>query len=207
MNPLLSAAYPIKALVVYATIMLVVIVKRGDHPFRRFGPANQVTSIRALFVALIAGLIGEAADPSLAWTAIAGAASATLLDGLDGWLARRTRMESGFGARFDMEMVALLIQALAILVWQFGKAGPWIIAAGLLRYAFVGAGLLLPWMREPLPSTLRGKLICVVQIAGLGLALWPGIDPPTSSAIAAISLAALCWSFFIDTLWLYRCSG
>jgi phosphatidylglycerophosphate synthase len=206
-TPRLSPAYPIKALAVYATIMLVVIVKRGDHPFRRFGPANQVTSIRALLVALIAGLIGESADPSLAWTAIAGAASATVLDGLDGWLARRTRMESGFGARFDMEMDALLIQALAILVWQFGKAGPWIVAAGLLRYAFVGAGWVLPWMRQPLPTTVRGKLICVVQIAGLGLALLPGIAPPASSTIAAISFAALCWSFFIDTLWLYRCSG
>ena len=49
----------------------------------------------------------------------------------------RSNEASSFGARFDMETDALLILVLAALVWQHGKAGPWILAAGLMRYAFV----------------------------------------------------------------------
>ena len=59
-------------------------------------------------------------------------------------------MASAFGARFDMETDALLIQVLAILAWQYGKAGPWVLVSGLLRYLFVAAGWVWPWMREPL---------------------------------------------------------
>jgi phosphatidylglycerophosphate synthase len=106
-----------------------------------------------------------------------------------------------------MEVDALLILMLSILVWRYGKAGAWVTVSGLLRYLFVAAGWIVPWMRRPLRSTLRGKAICVVQIGGLVVALLPGVQPPMSSAIAAASLTALCSSFFVDTLWLYRCSG
>ena len=44
----------------------------GDHhPYLRFGPANHVTTIRAMLVALIASLIGEPAVPRVAATATA----------------------------------------------------------------------------------------------------------------------------------------
>jgi multidrug efflux pump subunit AcrA (membrane-fusion protein) len=38
-----------------------------------------------------------------------------MLDGVDGWLARRHEIASRFGARFDMEVDALLILALSVL--------------------------------------------------------------------------------------------
>jgi len=159
--------------------------------------------VRALIVALTAALIGEATLPAFARAAAVAAAIATVLDGVDGWLARRTRMESAFGARFDMETDALLIQVLAILAWQYGKAGAWVLASGLLRYLFVAAGWLWPWMQQPLFPSVRRKTICVVQIAGLTLALLPEIPPRFSSPIAALSLAALLYSFLVDTVWLW----
>ena len=67
--------------------------------------------------------------------AMALATVVAVLDGIDGWLARRTGMASDFGARFDMETDAALIMVLALLAWQFGKAGVWVLASGLLRYA------------------------------------------------------------------------
>ena len=67
--------------------------------------------------------------PPVAATAAAAGLAATVLDGLDGWLARRAGMASAFGARFDVEVDALLIQALAILTWRYGKAGPWVLLA------------------------------------------------------------------------------
>lgn len=194
--------YLMKAGGFFAAIILVVIARvRAHHPFPRFGPANQITTVRALLVALIAGLIGEPPHPI---TTVSLALIATMLDGADGWFARRTRMASTFGARFDVEIDALLIQVLAILAWRYGKAGPWVLASGLLRYAFVAAGWVLPWMRRPLAPSLRGRIICVVQIAGLMLAISPAVAPPVSSYVAAASLAALCYSFLVDTLWLRR---
>ena len=177
---------------------------RDHHPFPRFGPANSVTSLRALLVAAVAGLIGEPHDPAVAWIAVWLGLAATLLDGADGWLARRTGMMSRFGARFDMEVDALLIQVLAILVWRHGKAGAWVLLSGLLRYLFVAAGWGLEWMRRPLSPTIRGKVTCVVQIGGLLIALSPIVAPPLSDRVAAAALIALAGSFAIDVNRLWR---
>lgn len=177
---------------------------RAHHPFPQFGPANQITTVRALLVSLVAGLAGERHDATVAWLAAAAATAATLLDGADGWLARRTRMASAFGARFDMEIDALLIQVLAILAWQFGKAGAWVLASGLLRYAFVAAGWLWPWIERPLFPSFRRKTICVVQIAALILVLLPAVTPPLGTIVAAGGLTVLAYSFFVDTVWLWR---
>jgi len=197
-----STAYLVKVGGTCAAIGLIVVSRvRASHPFARFGPANQVTTVRALLAALVAGLIGEVPHPAFA---IGVAAAATLLDGVDGWLARRTRMASAFGARYDMEIDALLIQVLAMLVWRDGKAGPWVLASGLWRYAFVGAGRVWPWLRRPLTPTVRAKAICVIQIAGLLLALLPEVEPPLSSMIAAAALAALSYSFLADIVRLWR---
>jgi phosphatidylglycerophosphate synthase len=204
----MSGLYPLKAGGVFATILIVAAIgRRTHHPFARVGPANQVTAVRALLVALVAGLIGEALTPALAIGALAVSAVATALDGVDGWLARHTGMVSTFGARFDMEVDALLIQVLAVLVWQDGKAGVWVLASGLLRYAFVLAGRVWPWLRRPLSPTVRGKTICVVQILGLLIALLPIITPPASAIVAGVALAALVYSFAVDIAWLWTQRG
>jgi phosphatidylglycerophosphate synthase len=170
----------------------------------KFGPANQITLLRAILVAGLAILVGQPATPVTAWRVVLIAIVAALLDGVDGWVARRTGTVSAFGTRFDMETDAALILVLAILAWEYGKAGPWVLLSGLLRYVFVAAGWLWPWMRSPLSSTLRGKIICVVQILALIVAMAPAIAPPASSFIAAVGLLALCYSFLVDTLRLYR---
>jgi phosphatidylglycerophosphate synthase len=200
----LTGWYPIKAAGLFALIMLLALAYvRGRHPFAQFGPANQLTTARAVLVVLVAALIGESRLPSAAATAAAVGLVVTLLDGLDGWLARHAGMASAFGARFDVEVDALLIQALAILAWQHGKAGPWVLLSGLMRYAFVAAGWLLPWMQRPLTPTLRGRIICIVQTAALVLAIVPAVTPPLSTVIAALGLAALSYSFLVDTLRLW----
>jgi phosphatidylglycerophosphate synthase len=170
----------------------------------KLGPADRITAVRAVLVALLVLLLGQPVASGIAWTVVAIALVAVLLDGVDGWVARRTGTASAFGMRFDMETDAALILALAILVWRHGKAGPWILGAGLLRYLFVGAGWVWPWMARPLAPTLRARVICVVQIAALILAVAPIVPPPASTVVAACGLAALSYSFLVDTLWLAR---
>jgi len=201
----LGAYYPLKAAGLFSVVMLLTLGHlRGRHPFARFGPANQLTTARAVLVVLVASLLGESGRPLVAATAAAAGLGATMLDGMDGWLARRTAMASAFGARFDMEIDALLVQALALLAWRYGKAGPWVLLSGLIRYGFVAAGRLWTWLRRPLVPTRRGRVICVVQIVALLLAVVPAITPPLSTIVAALGLTLLCYSFLADIVRLWH---
>jgi phosphatidylglycerophosphate synthase len=200
-----GAIYPLKATAVFAVLTTAIIhVSGAQHPHSLFGPANYVTTMRAAFVALVAGLIGFPAPAAVLWGVIGLTGVMAALDGLDGWLARRTGMASAFGARFDMETDALLIFVLSVLVWRHEKAGIWVLLCGLMRYGFVAAGWLLPWLGRPLRSTWRGKAVAVGQVIGLSVALAPSVPPPVSTIAAASALAALAWSFGIDIVWLSR---
>jgi len=165
---------------------------------------NQVTAIRAAIVALVAALFVIPPQAAVAWIAVVASSIAAILDGVDGWLARRTGMITAFGARFDMEVDALLIFVLAILAWRWAKAGPWVLMSGLLRYLFVAAGWVWPWMRRPLAPTRRARFICVVQIVALIVAIAPIIPAPFSAAIAASGLLMLAYSFLVDTMRLWQ---
>lgn len=202
---LLGDLYQLKAAASFAIVMVMAITSlREHHPFARFGMANQITTARAVLVALVASLIGEPPLHPVAAVVAGAGLVATMLDGLDGWFARRSQMTSDFGARFDMEVDSLLGLALSIIAWRYDKAGAWILLSGLLRYLFVAAGWMLPWLREPLRSSRRRKTICVVQITALLAVVLPMVTPPLSTIIAAVALAALAGSFLIDIHWLWR---
>jgi phosphatidylglycerophosphate synthase len=171
---------------------------------RSFGVANGVTLVRGALTVLLAALIGAPGGEALGWTVVAVAVMAAALDGVDGWLARRRNEVTAFGARFDMETDALLILVLAALAWQLDKAGIWILAAGLLRYAFVLASYPLAWMERALPPSRRRQAVCVLQIVSLIGALLPTVLPPWSGAVALAGLVLLVGSFAIDVVWLAR---
>ncbi|GAA4347741.1 hypothetical protein GCM10023165_32810 [Variovorax defluvii] len=194
-----------KTLLAFAAAFALVLWSLGAHaPNGRFGAANRVTLARLAMICVLAAAIGERADERLAWTCVALAAIAALLDALDGPLARRGGLTSAFGARFDMETDALLVLVLSLLVLHFGKAGAWIVAAGLMRYVFLLAARPWPWLARTLPPSLRRKTACVVQICALIACLAPAVAPPWSHALAAASLALLAASFAIDIAWLMR---
>lgn len=173
----------------------------GFHPPERFGAANTVTLARAAGMALLAGLAltGRVpATPGVAW-GLAGAAAALLaLDGVDGWLARRDGTASAFGARFDMEVDALLCLALALLAWQSGKAGPEVLGLGLMRPAFLALGWRLPVFAAPLAPSFRRRAVCAITLAALVLLITPPLAPPASLLLAWSALALLAASFGRD---------
>jgi len=197
--------YVVKSASAFLAVMLFVatLVERY-HPFPRFGPANQITALRALFTSLVAGRIGEPSTAAVAASLVSAGIVVALLDGADGWVARRALMQSRFGARFDMEVDALLILALSILSFEHDKAGWWVLASGLLRYGFVAAAWQWSWLAFPLPPSRRRQTICVVQIVGLLIVLSPVVHSPASAILAGVCLAVLACSFFVDTLWLWR---
>lgn len=174
------------------------------HPFDRLGPANGATLARAALVALLGALIGEGESARLAGFAAAAAGLAVALDFVDGRLARASGMASAFGARFDMETDAALVLVLAALAWQLDKAGAWVLLAGLARYAFVAAGVAAPWLRRPLPPSVRRKAVAAAQMIALAVVLVPVIAPPVGALIAGAALATLLASFALDVAWLRR---
>jgi phosphatidylglycerophosphate synthase len=200
----LGSTYPLKAAAAFGALVLFASLVRDEHPFPRFGPANLVTMVRAILVALIAAAIGETIRRDFAAAIVTAIAVIAVLDGVDGWLARRTGLASAFGARIDMETDALLILVASVLVWQEGKAGAWVLTGGVMRYAFVASGWILPWMRGTLTPTLRAKTITICHVVSLCVALAPIVPWPLSAAAAGITTAALGWSFAVDVRRLWR---
>ena len=187
----LGALYPWKAVAVFAVGAVLAIGFVGEHhPFDRFGPANTTTTLRAALVTLVASLVGEPGIPIVAASAAGVGLLATALDGVDGWLARRTRMTSPFGARFDMETDVFLVLALSVLAWQYGKAGAWVLLCGLMRYVFVAAGWLALAARHAC-AECPGKNDVRRPVRRPEPDDRAAIRPPFSSLLAAVTLAAL----------------
>ena len=192
------------AAVLHGLLTAVVAYQRQRHR-AVFGLASQVTLARSgLVVVLAAALLEPALYREQGWLMAGLALLALALDGVDGWLARRHGEISAFGARFDMETDAALILVLCLAVLAAGKAGPWVLAIGVMRYAFVAAALIWPWLEAPLPPSFRRKLACVWQVAALLICLLPPIGPAAATLILGSALAFLAASFAIDVAWLAR---
>lgn len=191
-------------LVLFATIGAVVLARvEASHPFPSFGPANFLTLGRAVIACLLAALVPTEAL-TLSLLAFLAALIALGLDGMDGWMARRTGMVSRFGARFDMEIDALLVLILSAGAWMGDKADPWVLLLGLMRYCFVLASTIWPALAADLPPSRRRKIVCVLQIGILTALILPQVVPPVSAWLALTALIALAWSFWIDVAWLLR---
>jgi phosphatidylglycerophosphate synthase len=201
----LGMAYLPKILIAFsAGAALMLLGLSRAHPYQRVGLANHTTIVRAALVALLCGLVGEHGGAEVALSATVLAVGVTLLDGLDGWLARRFNTVSGFGARFDMETDAVFVAVLSLLAWQFGKVGAWVLLSGLMRYLFAIAAMLWSRLRRPVPSTYRGKTIAVFQMIALIIVIAPSSTSSVAVTVAAAALIALLFSFALDLVWLLR---
>jgi phosphatidylglycerophosphate synthase len=176
----------------------------GHHPYPRLGAANRITLTRAGVACLIAG---RALDPAPLgsterWVLAAFGGIALLLDGADGWAARRQGMASAFGARFDMETDAFAIAGFAVMVIKAAAVPCWVLAIGAMRYLYVAAGWLFPVLRLPPPASpfadRRRKTIAVVQSLALIVALPPATPPNWAAAACAFALGLLVYSFAAD---------
>jgi phosphatidylglycerophosphate synthase len=176
-----------------------------SYPHRRFGLANTITLARAAGVAVLASaLLAPLADEATRWALTALAALILALDGLDGWAARRSGLISRFGARFDVEVDTAFALVLALLVWQSGAVGAWVVALGLFRPAFLVAGRIWPPLAAPLPEAVWRKSVCVAQIGVLIALVSPAMPAGPAPLLALAMLGVLLVSFARDILWLAR---
>ncbi|MBW0117031.1 CDP-alcohol phosphatidyltransferase family protein, partial [Pseudonocardia abyssalis] len=87
------------------------------------GPADVVTLARAALVGGVLALVVHGAGPV---PIVVVASVALVLDAVDGRVARRTGTVSALGARFDMEVDAVLLLVLSVHVATL--LGPWVLA-------------------------------------------------------------------------------
>jgi len=187
-----------------AATCVVLYLATGAGLVRRFGAANSVTLLRVALGCILVGLFLDTSGwPIDSGLASALALSILVLDGLDGWLARRFGNETAFGGRFDMEVDAAVIAVLSLLAWAWDRAGAWVLLIGAMRYGFVAAGMIYPWLQEPLPPQLRRRVVCVAQMLALAIALAPW-TADQASMVLALALTVLSASFALDVTWLYR---
>ena len=167
----------------------------------RLGPANCVTLLRSILAGGVAALVttGLARPPQTA-AIVALASVAIALDGADGWIARRTGTVSAVGARFDGEVDAFLILVLSVCVAQ--QLSAWALAIGLMRYAFLVAGWVVPWLRAPLPPRYWRKLVAAVQAVTLAVVAARVLPAWGARAALAVALVLLLESFGRDVWWL-----
>jgi phosphatidylglycerophosphate synthase len=167
------------------------------------GPANRVTLFRATLVGGVAALAVESfTRPAPVAVLVALTAVALLLDGVDGWVARRTGSASALGARFDVEIDAFLLLVLSVFVAR--PIGAWVLAIGAMRYAYVAAGLALPWLQGSLPPRYWGKVVAATQGIVLVVAT-TGLPPrPLVITALAVSLVMLIESFGRSVGWLWQ---
>jgi phosphatidylglycerophosphate synthase len=178
-----------------ACAALAVAVRRD----RWCGPADRVTLARTVLVggcATVAVLALTGVTGPQPWLLVGLAVPALVLDGVDGWVARRTRTASAAGARLDMEVDAALLLVLSAVVAIV--QGPWVLAIGAMRYAYVAASWCWPALRRTPAPRFSRKVVAVVQALALLVALLPPVPPPFAAVVLALALGALVLSFGRD---------
>lgn len=166
-------------------------------PDGRYGAANAVTAFRFL---LAAGLLSEGVFS--AETQALAAGLILLLDGIDGWLARRAGLVSEYGETLDKEVDAFFTLALCMALFATQRFGAWVLVPGALRYLFV---LFIRLAGPPLRrerSTRWSRAIGATVLSGLTLSLLP--VGGWAVAIAALVTFAVIGSFAASIWQLYH---
>ncbi|WP_395401056.1 CDP-alcohol phosphatidyltransferase family protein [Arthrobacter sp. UC242_113] len=166
--------------------------------------ADRVTLIRAVLVACCAAVtvptLFGGTGPGV--PALVLGAAAFLLDAVDGAVARRFACESPAGGRLDVQTDAALVLVLSCAAVPI--VGPWVLAIGLMWYAFVAAGWFRPQLKRTLPVKRVRKVIGAYQPCALLLALTPGVPGGIGATAVVLALVALLASFGRDVVELER---
>lgn len=169
-----------------------------------FGPGNVLSLARALAIGLLAGfLFAPWPQGALAWLIAGLYTAASIADGFDGYLARRSGRVTGLGQWLDLELDGLGILVVSLLGIGYGQLPFWFISVGLVRYLFV-AGL---WWRDrqglPVydlaPSTHR-RILAGMMMGMLTVVLWPILPPPMSNIAATMIAVPVLLGFLRDWL-------
>lgn len=166
------------------------------------GLGNQVTLLRGLALALLAGfLFSPWPAGALAWAPALLYTGAGIADYLDGYLARRSDHATVLGQRLDIAFDGLGVLVVSLLAIWYGQLPLWYLLLGLGRYLFL-AGI---WIRErrglpvhSLPPSTHRRIFAGFHMGFLTVVLWPVIPPPGATIAGAVFGGATVASFLRD---------
>lgn len=154
----------------YIATHLTIETEKGKLPFWR-SPANLITCVRVIILAAV-GL----AHPILPPITVGLIGVIILItDYFDGYMARKHRVSSLFGAQFDQESDAFFVGLYSLFLFLGGYVGAWVTVLGLLRYAYVIALFLLNQQHK---KELRIRGAQVVAVMVMIALLVPYVTPP-----------------------------
>ena len=165
---------------------------------RRFtaGPANWITLGRVALTTFLAGF-----GVHLPWyVAVAIISTCLILDGVDGWLARKTKTTSKLGATYDMESDAYLVMTASLVLYTRGLVGPWGLIAGWWRYAYALLVIVLPSAGE-VPRSNFARYVYIALMTALITAF---TLPTIAGPVIAIGTVLVSLSFLRSLSWSFR---
>jgi len=196
----------------YILILLRTGMPLNYHPRKKvlhsnLGYGTWITIARAMLIAILAGYLFQPWPQSrhfpgwLSWTPGGLYLLASLLDYLDGRIARATEHESGLGEFLDINVDALGLLVAPIVAFGYGQLPGAYLSVGTAYYLLI-FGI---WLRRKfslpvykVPPRRSARIIAGVQMGFVGVALLPVISPIVTTAAAYILMIPLWVGFVKD---------
>ena len=171
------------------------------------GAASWITLARGGLIALLAGFWlqpwpgHEHQGRWFAWLPGIIYIAAVLADALDGWVARQTGSQSLLGEYLDIRVDALGILVASLVAVDYGQLPVFYVSAGLAWYIMQLAVRLRKKSGRPCAKVRprrSARFMAGIQMAFLGIALLPLLDPPITDVAAVLILVPFLAGFLID---------
>jgi phosphatidylglycerophosphate synthase len=179
----------------YALILTALLIRGVDGASLPGRPADWVTLVRAVLTGGVAGLVAQSFSGPIQIAELTVLASVAIaLDGVDGWVARHSGTASAAGARFDMEVDAVLLLLLSVYVAHTTGTW-WALAIGAARYVFATARFFVTALQGSASPRYWRKIVAAIQVIVLTVVASGSIPPPIATSVLAIAIALLVESF------------
>ena len=127
-----------------------------------------------------------------------------IMDGLDGFIARKYNLVSRFGEIIDQESDNFLMLVISISLYLNKDVGLYVFLIPLYRYTFLASMKKYDWLKRTLPSSQFRKIACVLTIVLMIMSQDVYFNYENTVFLVFLSLFIITFSFSKDIIWLYR---
>ena len=177
----------------------------GDTLIRpSLGIANLTSITRGGLAILLMGFILPPQPRGwLAWLPGGLYILSSLMDFLDGYLARRLEQTTLLGIKLDLDLDGLVVLAGCLLVVRYGQAPPWYLLVGLARYLFLLGGWIQQRRGQPIYELSHNptrRALAGSQMGFLAAILLPVFPPHITRWAASLFMLPFIVQFTLDFL-------
>ena len=127
-----------------------------------------------------------------------------LLDGLDGFIARKYNQVTKYGEVIDQEADNFLIFVMSISLYLNKEIGLYVFLIPAFRYIFIFFMTRYSWLNNTLPDSQLRKVVCVSIILIMIISQDSYFTNDVVIFLVLLSLFIITFSFSRDIIWLYR---